>query len=1123
MDAREYLNLFSNHPKLDDLRHSIAQKYKLIYANGLKGSAFATVFSSISSESDKTQLVILKDNEEAIHFFNDVENFFEKEVYYFPKSYKRNYDLSKTDNANVLYRSEALKALSEDQQKKIIITYPEALLENVASKKVLHQNTFKVKVGNNLGTEFVNETLHELGFKREDFVTEPGEYSIRGGIVDVFSFSNSNPFRIEFFGDEVDSIREFDPINQLSLKKHVEIVILPSIHEKLVLEERCSFFDLLPENTMVWLSDKKYILQSIYNEFETIKNSFSNIEESTIKQIGFENLYQSPVQIDESMNKFSSIDVNGNNIPTNAIEFSTTPHPFFNKNFDLLSSHLHEQSIKGYKNYIASDNEKQLERINLILKEKTIPTSFLPINFSINEGFIDHDLKISVCTEHRIFNRHKKSRLKEGYKKKEGFITLKELNNLNNGDFVVHIDHGIGQFAGLQKIDVNGKKQEAIKIVYKNHDILYVSVHSLHKISKYSNESGSVSVDKLGSGRWQKVKEKTKKRVKELAFDLIKLYAKRKAQKGFAFSPDSYMQNELEASFIYEDTPDQEKATKDVKADMEKPYPMDRLVCGDVGFGKTEVAIRAAFKAVTDGKQVAVLVPTTILALQHYKTFKDRLENLPVTVDFISRFKSVGKQKETLKALQEGKVDIIIGTHRLVSKDVKFKDLGLLVIDEEQKFGVSVKDKLKTFKVNVDTLTLTATPIPRTLQFSMMGARDFSVISTPPPNRQPVQTELHSFNEEVIRDAINYEVQRGGQVFFIHNRIQNIDEVAALIERLCPDARALVAHGQMKPQELEEKMYSFIEGEYDVLVCTTIVESGLDIPNANTIIINQAQNFGLSDLHQLRGRVGRSNKKAFCYLISPPFSTISEDSRKRLTALEQFSDLGSGFHIAMRDLDIRGAGDLLGADQSGFMSDIGYEMYQKILDEALQELKEQEYKELYTEESVDSPEFKIDCQIDTDLEILIPDEYIENIAERINIYKEIDNLSEENQLEKFKVQLIDRFGEIPKQVNELIELVRLRWKCEKLGIEKLMIKQSKLLAYFISNKESAFYSTKVFTETLKYFQHNPHYCVLKQKNDKLYFVIEDCESVEYASELLSPLYDNVIQEKLNKELITNNE
>ena len=786
---------------------------------------------------------------------------------------------------------------------------------------------------------------------------------------------------------------------------------------------------------------------------------------------------------------------------SNTIHFNISPQPTFNKNFDLLIENLKDLKKQGFQTIIVSNQPKQIERIYAVFEDLEADVNFTTLDVSFNQGFINNDLKIACYTDHQIFERYHRFKLKEGFRKNKQALTLKEVYNLNKGDFVTHIDHGVGRFSGLEIIDVNGKPQEAIRLVYRDNDVLYVSIHSLHRISKYTGKDGTQpKLNKIGSPQWDKVKKKTKSKVKEIAYDLIKLYAKRKQEKGFAFSPDTYLQNELEASFFFEDTPDQLTTTEAIKKDMESDAPMDRLVCGDVGFGKTEVAIRAAFKAVADSKQVAVLVPTTILSLQHYKTFSDRLKNFPCNVDYINRFKSAKQITETVKKLKEGKIDILIGTHAIVGKRVEFKDLGLIIIDEEQKFGVGVKDKLKTLRASVDTLTLTATPIPRTLQFSLMGARDLSIINTPPPNRQPVQTEVIGFNEEILRDAISYETSRGGQVYFVHNRVQNIHEVAGMIQRLCPGVRVGIGHGQMDGKKLEKVMMEFINGQYDVLVATTIIESGIDVSNANTIIINQAQNFGLSDLHQMRGRVGRSNKKAFCYLIAPPMHTLPSDSRKRLEAIAHFTDLGSGFNISMRDLDIRGAGNLLGGEQTGFISDIGFEMYQKILNEALQELREEEFKDLFDKENEDleGKTFVQDTVLETDLELLLPDDYVNNVSERLSLYQELDNCKNEDDLNNFIKQLEDRFGDLPQPAIELCESIKLRWLAKQIGFEKLVIKSKKMIGYFVYKQDSPYYESPQFTKVLNFMQTNPKNCQMNERNHKLRLIFTGIDSVEKA-------------------------
>ena len=1075
-----------------------------ICLDGIKGSLTAFVAYGVSKNVPAHQFFILQDKEEAAYFLNDLEALVGERALFYPFSYKRAYQYEEIDNANVQLRAEVLNRLSAGDQHYFVVTFPDALSEFVITEKNLQKNTLEINENASLSIDYLIDTLNEYGFERTDFVGEPGEFSVRGGIVDIYSFANSSPYRIEFFGDEIDSIRLFDPGTQLSIKRLESVKILPNIQQEIKNESRLSITEFFPKNSIFWFVNYSLCLKRIDELFKVAEENLKQ-KDTPIKQLQPEELFLNKTLFEESCKKRNTIEIGSKSYfkTSSKVEFQVSAQPSFNKKFDLLAENLAKNTKDGLENIIVANNAKQIERIYSIFEDIGQDQQIKTMLLSIHEGFIDAVQKIAVYTDHQIFNRFQRFRLKESFKRKDQAITLKELSNLTPGDFVTHIDHGVGKFSGLEKITVEGKQQEAIRILYRNQDLLYVSIHSLHRISKYVSKDGTEPrVDKLGSETWKKLKQKTKTRVKQIAFDLIKLYAERKSKKGFSFSPDTYLQNELEASFLYEDTPDQFKATQDVKKDMEAEIPMDRLVCGDVGFGKTEVAIRAAFKAAADSKQIAVLVPTTILAWQHYQTFKSRLKDFPVKVDYINRFKTAKAQKETLKQLSEGKVDILIGTHRIVGKDISFKDLGLLIIDEEQKFGVGVKDKLKTMKVNVDTLTLTATPIPRTLQFSLMQARDLSIINTPPPNRQPILTELHTFNEELIRDAVAYEISRGGQVFFVHNRVQNIKEVAGLVQRLVPDARILTGHGQMKGEDLEERMLAFINGEYDVLVATTIIENGLDIPNANTIIINNANNFGLSDLHQMRGRVGRSNKKAFCYLLAPPKVSLTPEARKRLQALEQFSDIGSGFQIAMKDLDIRGAGNLLGAEQSGFISEIGFDMYQKILNEAIQELKETEFKELYKNHQEVYVE---DCQIETDLEILIPDNYISNITERINLYKELDNLETEEGLQDFEKKLIDRFGPLPNATKEMIETIRLRWIAKEIGVEKLVLKQKKLIAYFISRQESPYYQSPIFTRVLQYVQQHPSICKLKERNEKLSLVFEKVNSIKQAMLLLSKI------------------
>lgn len=1075
---------------------AIEESQSLHFKN-LVGSSASIYIANLVNTLNKTHLIILPDKEQAAYFHNDLTLFTNKKAYFFPTSYKRSIIYGQEDPANILLRAETLQALAKNEQC-IIITYPEAIIEKVVNKESLIKSTLNLGVGENVSVDFIQDVLQEYHFQYVDFVYEPGQYSIRGSIIDIFSFASDYPFRIDFFGDEVESIRSFDIENQLSVESFQSISILPkvinpeeSFSELKQTEDLTSYFQ---PDTIFWADDLKYTL----NRIDEIENKLN--EEHQSKNIISSN------DIKSFITKFKIVEFGQSKLlKSNDILFSTAHQPAFNKNFELLGNNILENSDKGYTTYILSDSEKQIERLETIFADINPEIRFSAIKNTIHQGFIDHDLKICLYTDHQIFGRYHKFKIKNSLQKKEQ-ITMRELTGLHPGDYVVHIDHGIGKFGGLEKIDINGKKQEAIKLVYKDKDTLFVNIHSLHKISKYKGkDSEPPKIYKLGSGAWQKLKQNTKSKVKDIARELIQLYAKRKEQQGFAFNADTYLQRELESSFIYEDTPDQLVSTAAVKQDMESDTPMDRLVCGDVGFGKTEIAIRAAFKAVADNKQVAVLVPTTILALQHYQTFKDRLKDFPCNVDHLSRLRSKKEQTVIIKNIAEGKTDIIIGTHRLVGKEIKFKDLGLLIIDEEQKFGVAVKDKLKQLKINVDTLTLTATPIPRTLQFSMMGARDLSIINTPPPNRYPIITELHTFNEDIIKEAIDYEFQRNGQVFFIHNRVQNIEEVESLINKLCPDVRTVHAHGQMEAKKLEKVMLDFIHYEYDVLIATTIIESGLDIANANTIIINNAQNFGLSDLHQLRGRVGRSNKKAFCYLLAPPLISVTQEARRRLKAIEEFSELGSGFNIAMQDLDIRGAGNLLGAEQSGFITDIGFETYHRILNEAILELKESSFKELYESEKqveqqkqIEKQKFISDCQIETDLEILFPDTYINNISERIKLYRELDNLETENQLIDFENRLIDRFGKLPHQTVELLNVVRLRWIALDLGIEKILLKNNRMVAYFISDQDSLFYKSPVFVRVLNYLQQNPKNVKMKEIKEKLAITFEKVNSIEQA-------------------------
>ena len=1126
------LDIFANQNKNKDLKLTeISKKYtehqgfiklqnkfndtsvKDIHLKGLVGSASTMFISEFIKSYKKNHLIILSDKEKAAYFQNDLKELFAKKgILFFPSSYKRSAIKSKSgklDDGSVIMRTEVLNTIQKSRSY-IVVTYPEALLEKVTSRNELEDNTLELKVGEEVPISFIKEMLIEYGFELVDFVYEPGQFAVRGSIVDIFSYSNDYPYRLDFFDEEIESIRTFDTVSQLSKAKFEEVSIVSDILTIADDKNKISFFKFISSKTNIWSDDFRYF-------FEKIKNISDDQEFK--KLISFS-------ETQKYFYKFRTIEFSNNSYfkCNESIVFNISLQTTINKKFNILAKQLVDYKENGFCSYIVSNNEIQIERLKEILKSEEVVNSLKILNAAeilensfelangvLNEGFVDNDLKISCFTEHQIYGRYHKFILRSAvYHKNKETLTLKEINSLQAGDFVVHSDHGIGRFGGLQTVDNNGNKQEAIRLVYKNNDILLVNIHNLHKISKYKGKEGThPKVYKLGSGVWQKVKKKTKSRVKDIARKLIALYAKRKQEKGFAFSHDTYMQHALETSFIYEDTPDQRKATDAIKGDMENDVPMDRLVCGDVGFGKTEIAIRAAFKAVVDSKQVAVLVPTTILTLQHYKTFAARLKDLPCNINFISRLKTKKQQTEILKKLESGELDIIIGTHRLVSKDVKFKDLGLMIIDEGQKFGVSVKEKLKTIKVNVDTLTLTATPIPRTLQFSLMGARDLSIINTAPPNRYPIHTELLRFNKDVIKEAIDYEYRRNGQVFFIHNRIDTIYEVEALINRLIPNVRTAVMHGRMEPRQMEQIMTDFINEDTGVLIATTIIESGLDIPNANTIIINNAQNFGLSDLHQLRGRVGRSNKKAFCYLLAPPLSTLTNEARQRLKAIETFSELGSGFNIAMQDLDIRGAGNMLGGEQSGFISDIGYETYNKILDEAMQELHEEEFKELFaknkkTPAEINDKNFKFvtDCHIDTDLELRLHDSYIENTEERLRIYRRLDNIKEISELDALGEELKDRFGKMPKASKELFNAVVLRQKAITLGIEKILLRNKKMVCYLVSDKESIFYKSDVFGAIIDFMQKYPKKSSLKERKEKLTMSFQDISSVKEAIAIL---------------------
>jgi len=1103
-------SLFKESSNLRKLVTSIAQNQVETNIKGLVGSSISLVVSQTFKETNKPFLILLENKEEAAYYLNDLENLLGLEqVLFFPGSYRRPYQLEETDNANVLLRSEVLNRINSQKKPAIIVSYPEALFEKVVTRKELEKNTLKLSVGEEVSIDFVNEVLFEYQFKRVDFVTEPGEFSVRGGILDVFSFSNDEPYRVEFFGDEVESIRNFDVETQLSIETQKRVSIIPNVDSVSTQITRQSFLQYLASKTVLFIKNENLLYSALDKLYVKATENFKKFE-GEVKQSQPSELFCTSDLIKEQIQPFSKVFLNGKNASENSIEFLTSPQPSFNKQFQILIEHLNENTENGIQNLIFCSSESQAKRFHDIFEDVQLDVNqFETIVFPLYQGFRDEETKVACYTDHQIFERYHKFQLKNGYAKKQA-ITLKELTNLEVGDYVTHIDHGIGKFGGLQKIEVEGKTQEAIKLFYGDRDILYLSIHSLHKIAKYNGKDGTTpKIYKLGSAAWKNLKKKTKKKVKEIAFSLIELYAKRRMRKGYQYLPDSYLQHELESSFLYEDTPDQMKATQDIKQDMESERPMDRLICGDVGFGKTEIAIRAAFKAVDNGKQVAILVPTTILAFQHFKTFSKRMKELPVTIDYLNRFRTAKQRRTVLENLKDGKLDIVIGTHQLVNKSVIFKDLGLLIIDEEQKFGVAVKEKLKTLKENVDTLTLTATPIPRTLQFSLMAARDLSVINTPPPNRYPVDTQVIRFSEEIIRDAIRYEISRGGQVFFVHNRIENIKEVAGMIQRLLPDAKIKIGHGQMEGKKLEEIMLGFMNNEFDVLVSTTIIENGLDVPNANTIFINNANNFGLSDLHQMRGRVGRSNKKAFCFFITPPYSAMTDDARKRITALEQFSDLSSGFNIAMKDLEIRGAGDLLGGEQSGFINEIGFETYQKILSEAIEELKEKEFKDLYKEVEGTPKEFIKETVIDTDFELLFPDDYVNNITERLNLYTQLNNLKTEEDLQTFKTSLEDRFGPLPEPAIDLLKSIQIKWIAIKMGLEKIILKKGRMVGYFISDQQSEFYQSPAFSKILQHVQSRSGSIKMKEKQTRnglrLLLTIEKINTVNEALSNLEKL------------------
>ena len=1086
--------------QMQKLETSISKNENNTLLKGLVGSSLSFVISSIFSKKSTSILFILEDKDTAAYHFNDLEKLNNNKVLFYPESYKNPYSSNNIDNSNILLRADVLNKINSVNESFIVVTYYKALFEKVVTKLELQKNTLAIKVGDELSIDFINEMLFEYEFSRVDFVTQPGDFSVRGGIIDVFSFSNNEPYRIEFFGDEITRIRSFDLESQLSITSYNDIKIIPNIQSDIKIENRISFLDILPSESIVFSKSSKFLLNEIKTLFDKSVTIYKELSSTTV-QLQPKELFSSSKEIKKSLIKHKLVEIGSNSIfSNNIINYNTKPQPSFNKSFELLIDNLNSYAKLGFKNYLCCANKQQQNRFTDIFDNLDLDVNYIPVILPLFKGFIDNDNKIICYTDHQVFDRYHKYKIKDVYAKKQA-LNIKELTKLKVGDYITHIDHGIGKFGGLKKIDVEGKMQESIKLIYGDRDTLYLSIHSLHKITKYNSKDGKApKIYKLGSKAWKILKQKTRSKVKVIAYDLIKLYAKRKNQKGFQYSQDSSLQHELEASFIYEDTPDQVSSTADVKKDMESLRPMDRLICGDVGFGKTEIAIRAAFKAVDNNKQVAILVPTTILAFQHYKTFSSRLRDFPVSIDYLNRFRSPSDKKNIIEEISNGKIDIIIGTHQLVNKNINFKDLGLLIVDEEQKFGVSIKEKLKNIKENVDVLTLSATPIPRTLQFSLMAARDLSIINTPPPNRYPISSEVVRFSETIIRDAITLEILRAGQVFFIHNRIENINEVAGLIQRLVPEAKIKVGHGRLEGKKLEQLMLDFMDGSFDVLVSTTIVESGLDVPNANTIFINNANNFGLSDLHQMRGRVGRTNKRAFCYFITPDYSTMTDDARKRITALEEHTALGSGFNIAMKDLEIRGAGDLLGGEQSGFINDMGFETYQKILNETITELKQNEFKDLYSDEKPE--DYVREVSIDTDFELLFPDSYIKSVNERLQLYSELNKIFNVSQLSNFEIMLEDRFGNIPYQVEDLLMTVKIKWAAIELGFEKLVMKKGIMKAYFIKDKNSNYFKSSIFTSILNFVSLNSQNCNLKEKStlngSKLVLTIKKIENIDKA-------------------------
>ena len=1091
-----------------------SQTPERILLSGCVGAGDCFVLTALQALRPTTHLIIEIDKEAAAYRANTLSNIMQgRDALFFPDSFKQPGKFEVLNKTNILLRTETMNKMHSDlMPNHIIVTYPEALFEQVVSPAKLESDRIIIRKKENINIDDIIHLLIDFGFANVDFVYEPGQFSIRGGIVDIFSYGNEWPYRVELFDDEVESIRTFDPLTQLSQQNIQAISIIPNVGSQFSEGDKVSLLAGLPENTIVWIRDLEVLidkLQMCFEKANEINLVSVDLDDESMVQFIKDKAFVLPSQVSRELNDLNvilqtSFEANQN---ITQVTFDQQPQPNFNKNFKLLIEDLQDNERKQIENFIFSTNTKQIERFYRIFEDLNANVHMHPIPKAIHEGFIDPSLGVACYTDHQIFARFHKYNLRKGFTREQA-MNLKMLRELVPGDFVTHIDHGVGRYSGLEKININGHVQESVRLIYKNNDLLYVSIHSLHKISKFVGKDGTPpALSKLGSDTWAKLKSKTKKKVKDIAKELIKLYAARKASEGNAFPPDGYLQNELEASFIYEDTPDQETATADVKEDMMKAYPMDRLICGDVGFGKTEIAIRAAFKAIMGGKQVAVLVPTTILALQHQKTFNDRLSPFGATVDYINRFRSTKEKNQIYEDLKAGKIDLVIGTHGLLNKKIGFKDLGLLIIDEEQKFGVSAKEKLRKIKVNVDTLTLTATPIPRTLQFSLMAARDLSIIRTPPPNRQPIHTERRMFSDDIIRDAIYYETNRGGQVFFVHNRVKSLPDICAMITRVCPDLDIAMAHGQMDSTKLEKTLVSFIDNQYDVLVCTNIIETGLDIANANTIIINNAHQFGLSDLHQLRGRVGRSNKKAFCYLFTPPLSALTKEARKRIRTIEEFSDLGSGFDIAMKDLDIRGAGNLLGGEQSGFISDIGYETYQKILEEAIQELKETDYKDLFKEELERDRIFVRDVEIDTDVEMLIPDKYVSSIDERLRLYSELDQLEDEKSIDAYRARLQDRFGPVPEVAEELFEGLRLRWICKEMGFYRLSLKNDKLIGFFVKNAQSSYYEADYFKQLLAAIsvEGKKGGFRLKQSRNNLLLINDNVRNLRKARELLLEL------------------